>query len=107
MRTLGLSLLCLIPSGVLAEEYVGVFWNLESGESQASAIAAQMADKGAVEFWGLTNVADQTFLDTLEQAVEAETGADYTAKLSEQGGADRPAVLFNSAHLQMSGTFEI
>lgn len=78
-----------------AEDYRGIFWNLESGDSNASFIAAQMVAKGNIDFWGLSEVQDQTTLDTIEDALEvAHPGIDFVAKLSDDGGSDRLAIVY-------------
>ena len=85
-----------------AEEasYTAVFWNIHSGDSEANTIGTNMAQKGAVDFWGLSEVpADPAFLATLETTIERATGIDYATKISEAGGSDRLAILFNADHL--------
>jgi hypothetical protein len=84
-----------------AEEYQAIFWNLESGESSSETIASQMVAKGDVAFWGLSEVANQAFLNTLETALEAANPkVDYVTKLSEEGAGDRLAILFRSDRLK-------
>lgn len=94
-----------------AEEYRGIFWNLESGDSNASFIAAQMVAKGNIDFWGLSEVQDQATLDTLEAALEAANpGVDFIAKLSEDGGSDRLAILYRDDRMNAvpySGTADV
>ena len=80
-----------------AEEYRGIFWNLESGDSSASLIASRMVAKGPIDFWGLSEVKDQTTVQTLEQALEAANpGVDFVTKLSEDGDGDRLAILYRA-----------
>jgi hypothetical protein len=86
-----------LAGSAAAEEYRGIFWNLESGDSDASLIASQMVAKGPdIDFWGLSEVENQATLNKLEQALEAAHGVDYVAKLSEEGGGDRLAILYQS-----------
>jgi hypothetical protein len=89
-----------LASTIDAEEYRGIFWNLESGDSSATLIASQMVAKGNIDFWGLSEVANQATLNTLEAALEAANpGVDYIAKLSEEGASDRLAILYRSDRL--------
>lgn len=84
-----------------AEEYKAIFWNLESGESKAETIADQMAAKGAIDFWGLSEVPDQEFLDKLTAKITAVTNINYKAKLSEEpyNREDKLAIIFNADRL--------
>ena len=83
-----------------AEEYKAIFWNLESGESKAETIADQMAAKGAIDFWGLSEVPDQEFLDKLTAKITAVTNINYKAKLSEDPSTeDKLAIIFNADRL--------
>lgn len=87
--------LIFTTSGIAtAEEYKAIFWNLESGESSATKIGNQMSAKGDIDFWGLSEVPNQAFLDQLEAAIEASTGAEYVAQLSDDGASDRLAILY-------------
>ena len=59
-----------------------------------------MAEKGAVDFWGLSEVPDQEVLNAPEQKIEETTGDEYTSRLSEQGHSDRHAIFFNNDRLE-------
>lgn len=84
----------------LADEYQAIFWNLESGDSDSSIIASQMVEKGEIDFWGLSEVLNQQAVDTFEAALEAANpGVDFISKISEDGRADRLAILYRSDNL--------
>lgn len=88
------------PGSAQDTTYTAMFWNVHSGNSEAETIGRNMAEKGAVDFWGLSEVpSDPAFIETLEEMVEDATGVEYTAKMSEDGGNDRIAILFNSDRL--------
>lgn len=94
--------LILVPYSATADEkYVGIFWNIQSGNSSADTIARNMAEKGAVDFWGLSEVpSSTTFLKTLEAKIEQRTGIDYVVRRSKSGDEDRLAILFRSDRLK-------
>ena len=104
-------LVCLFSTIAVCEDYKAIFWNLESGESDADTIAAQMAAKGAIDFWGLSEVPDQSFLATLEAKISAETGVNYEMKISEDPSSlDKLAIIFNADRLSSvpySGTHPV
>ena len=82
---------------VFANDYQAIFWNLESGESDSSLIASQMVEKGDIDFWGLSEVLNQQAVDTFEAALETvNPGVDFISKISEEGNADRLAILYRS-----------
>lgn len=102
MRSLFLILGCLLasPAFVSAEEIRGIFWNLESGDSDPQFLASQMVDKGDIDFWGFSEVENKRMLDTLERALEkASPGVDYITRISEEGNEDRLALIYNSKRL--------
>jgi hypothetical protein len=73
-----------------------ISWNLQSDQSSDDFVAAQAAQKGVIDIWGLSEVRDQETLTTFENAIEEATGIEYTSKLSEAGSRDRLAILFNA-----------
>ena len=96
--TIAGALLCLTTAS--AEEYRAIFWNLESGDSDAKTLATQVVAKGEVDFWGFSEVQNQAVVDTIEQALEkANPTSDYISKLSEDGAGDRLAILYRSDRL--------
>ena len=98
--TMFFAALFALTSVTSAETYHGIFWNLESGESDADTIAGQMAAKGDIDFWGLSEVPGQTFLDTLVAKISSTTGINYEVKLSEDpDNSDKLAIIFNSDRL--------
>lgn len=92
--------LIFVATSVQAEEFRAVFWNLESGDSDNRYIARQMVEKVDVDFWGLSEVHNQSAVDTFEAALERAHGADYVAKLSREGGGDRLAILYRADKLE-------
>lgn len=86
---------------VQADEYRAIFWNLHSGDSDPEWLANQMVQKGPIDFWGFSEVANQAALDIFETALEtANPTIDYIAKLSEEGRGDRLAILYRSDRFQ-------
>ncbi len=55
-----------------AEEYRAIFWNMHSGDSSASFLARQMADKEGIDFWGLSEVQNQAAVAAFVTALKAE-----------------------------------
>ncbi|QDU80101.1 hypothetical protein Pla110_18230 [Polystyrenella longa] len=97
MRYLCLICLLIWPTVASAEEYRGIFWNLESGDSDPQQLARQMTEKGKIDFWGFSEVENQRTLDILERALEkASPGIDYITKITEEGNEDRLALIYNS-----------
>lgn len=111
MRIAIFLLIGLLTSVSSANEYRAIFWNLESGESDADTIADQMVAKGPIDFWGLSEVPDQEFLDTLSEKLSIATNVNYEVKLSEDpGSSDKLAIIFNADRLTSepySGTHPI
>lgn len=97
-------LACLLSAWLAplsAEEYRGVFWNLESGESDDQLIGQQLAAKGQIDFFGLSEVEGQAALDAYVAALKAAFPAhQYASKLSEEGGSDRLAVIYRTDRLK-------
>lgn len=112
--TLGLLLIFFLPSVCSAQSGRFVFWNMQSNwadnnpESDPTFLAEQMADKGTVDFWGLSEVLDQATLETFESAIEDATAKEYNAFLSNEGGRDRLAIIYNTDKFtQVGEPFEI
>ena len=83
-----------------AEEYRAVFWNMHSGNSNAALLGGQMAAKDNIDFWGLSEVENQAAVDTFVAALSAEhPDAEFASKISEDGGADRLAIIYRSDRL--------
>ena len=103
MRYLLLAFVVAFTTSISAEEYVGVFWNVHSGNSNADTIGNQMAAKGDVDFWGLSEVPDQAFLSQLVTKISAATGANYVSQLSVSGdnSDDHLAIIFNADRLTL------
>lgn len=90
----------LLTAASFAEEYRGIFWNLHSGNSDSNLLASQMVEKGDIDFWGFSEVEDQSDVDIFEQALEAANpGVDFVAKISEEGGGDQLAILYRADRL--------
>ena len=73
-----------------------IFWNMQSGQADEPFLAAQMGEKGAVDIWGLSEVKNQSALDTFERGIESATGLQYTAAVSDMGSSDRLAILYRA-----------
>ena len=59
-----------------------------------------MVAKGAVDFWGLSEVPGQSFLDTLVAKLTAATSTNYEVKLSKDPNtSDKLAIIFNKDRL--------
>lgn len=100
MRTLAFLVAMMIAAVASAEEYKGIFWNLHSGDSDANTIASQMAAKGPIDFWGLSEVQNQSFLNTLTSRIRSTTNINYEAKLSDDpNNADKLAIIYNADRL--------
>jgi len=72
-----------------------ISWNIESGDSDAEFLADQFREKGRVDLWGLCEVESREFAETLEEAVEAESGSDYELIVSSDDHEDKLAILYN------------
>ena len=83
-----------------AEEFRAIFWNMHSDHSSASFLGRQMADKEGIDFWGLSEVQNQAAVAAFLVALNAEhTDAEFVSKISEDGGADRLAIIYRSDRL--------
>ena len=54
-----------------AEDYRAIFWNMHSGNSNAAFLGNQMAKKENIDFWDLSEVANQAALDAFVATLEA------------------------------------
>ena len=82
------------------EEFRAIFWNMHSGNSSASFLGDQMADKENIDFWGLSEVQNQAAVDAFVAALEAEhPDAEFVSKISEEGRSDRLAIIYRSDRL--------
>ena len=85
-----------------AEEYRAIFWNMHSGDSDASFLGGQMAEKESIDFWGLSEVQDQAALDAFVAALQVtHPNAVFVSKISEDGGSDRLAIIYRSERLTL------
>ena len=111
MRTLLLLVLSLCYVSPLSGQCIQIkviSWNLQSGQSNDQHLANQMAQKGVIDLWGLSEVRSQSALDTFHQRIEQATGEEYAAKLSDSGDSDRLAILYRKSVFEpRSGFFEI
>lgn len=83
-----------------AEEYRAVFWNLQSGDSKDALLASQVVEKGAIDFWGFSEVRSEDVVNTIKEKMEqANPGVPFVAKISEDGGGDRLAIIFRADRL--------
>jgi hypothetical protein len=87
LRVLAVTIVLLWLSTASAQDYRAIFWNLESGESDDTRLVNQMAQKGPVDFWGLSEVPpNQSALDTFEQALEVREHMEHgSARTFAQG----------------------
>ena len=89
-----------------------ITWNMQSDfddarkESDPDFLAKQMAEKGAVDIWALTEVLNQDSLSKFEKAIEEKTGCDYEGEISNSGNTDRLAILFCKKKFKKIGDFE-
>ena len=98
--TLMIVAILLILGSVQAEEFRAIFWNMHSGNSSASFLGGQMADKEDIDFWGLSEVRNQAAVDAFVAALEAEhPDAEFVSKISEDGRSDRLAIIYRSDRL--------
>lgn len=82
------------------EEYRAIFWNMHSGNSDAEFLGDQMAAKGDVAFWGLSEVLNQAAVDDFVAALRAQhSGVQFVSKISEEGGADQLAIIYRADQL--------
>jgi hypothetical protein len=56
-----------------------------------------MAQKGVIDIWGLSEVRNQSALDTFHEKIEQATVEEYVAKLSNSGSSDRLAILYRKS----------
>ena len=56
-----------------------------------------MAQKGVIDIWGLSEVRNQSALDTFHEKIEQATVEEYVAKLSNSGSFDRLAILYRKS----------
>ncbi len=99
MRRLTLMIITVLLTlgSAQAEEYRAIFWNMHSGNSSASFLGRQMADKEDIDFWGLSEVQNQAAVDAFVAALKAEhTDAEFVSKISEEGGSDKLAIIYRS-----------
>ena len=94
------ALLAVAPAAQAQEEYRAIFWNMHSGNSDDAFLGGQMAAKADIDFWGLSEVQNQAAVDAFVAALQAANpGVTFVSKISEEGGADQLAIIFNADRL--------
>ena len=100
---IGLTVLLSASGWTQCVEVSLIAWNMESGDADPELLGKQMAQKGRIDLWGLSEVQSQVELDKMETAYESVIGLNYTAVLSQDGGGDRLAYLYNPTEFKQIG----
>lgn len=103
--TVLLLLLFCLPT--LGQRLVVVGWNLESGESSDTFIANRVKTFQGVDIWGLSEVLNDTTASIFEAAAEDGENADFRRILSESGGNDRLAIIYNATRFTLVRQLEL
>ena len=102
-----ITVLVLFSLPTLGQRLVVVGWNLESGESSDTFIANRVRTFQGVDLWGLSEVLNDTTVSIFETAAEDGENADFRRVLSESGGADRLAIIYNATRFTLLRQMEL
>lgn len=94
--TIFATLIIFGPIQALGQSLVVVGWNIESGQSSDTAVAARIKEFQGVDIWGLSEVRNDDALRAAETAAEDGENADYKRLLSNNGGGDRLGIIYNA-----------
>lgn len=100
MRRIVLSFV-LLAFGAGAQTLKVVGFNVESGGAQLSVLAQAIAGQQGVDLWGLSEVQDQSWLTTFQQAAADGEGATFEGILGTTGDADRLAIVYNATRFEL------
>jgi hypothetical protein len=101
-----LTLLLILCMPAFAQRLTVISWNLESGESSDSFIAARLRTFQGVDIWGLSEVAGANTASAFEAAAEDGENANFEQVLSTTGGGDRLAIVFNATRFELVNKME-
>ncbi len=82
-------------------------WNVESGGSSPQVIAQRIAAHDGADLWGLSEVQDDGWAQTFEQAAEQGEGANFERIVGTTGGADRLVILYDADRFERIEWFEL
>lgn len=107
-----LALVCISGPVVVAQEGQRISlrvigWNMQSDftsnrrESDPEVLKRQMGRKKGVHLWGLCEVLNAATLAKFKQGAEEGEDAEFDSILSESGGRDRTAILFDTSRFKL------
>ncbi len=104
-----LTCLNLFLTGCQASSQLTVVgFNVESGDANPDFIAkTYIQPLKTGEIWGFSEVQNQSWLETFEQAVEKGIHADVKSILGTTGRQDKLAIVYNSDRLEKINQFEL
>lgn len=103
--SLMLGLLVFIPA--FGQTLQIVAWNIESGQSSDTAVAARIREFQGIDIWGMSEVRNDAALLAVEQAAEDGENADFRRILGETGGADRLGIVYNFNRFNLMRTTQL
>ncbi|MGB3532763.1 MAG: endonuclease/exonuclease/phosphatase family protein [Microcoleaceae cyanobacterium] len=102
-----LSNFCLIGCASSSSLTV-IGFNVESGDADPDFIAKhQIKPLKTGDIWGFSEVQNSTWLQTFEQAMEADNTTDFKSILGTTGKADKLAIVYDSNELEKLDDFEL
>jgi endonuclease/exonuclease/phosphatase family metal-dependent hydrolase len=102
-----IALLTCLSLPTLAQRLMVISWNLESGESSNTFIANRVKTFQGIDLWGLSEVQNDTTASIFEGAAEDGENADFRRVLSESGGDDRLAIIYNATRFTLVRHMEL
>ncbi len=104
-----LSNLCLIGCASSSSSQLTVVgFNVESGDADPNFIAKnQIKPLQKGEIWGFSEVQNSTWVQTFEQAMEADNPSDFKSILGTTGNADKLAIIYDSNELEELDNYEL
>ena len=104
-----LSNLCLIGCASSSSSQLTVVgFNVESGDADPNFIAKnQIKPLQKGEIWGFSEVQNSTWVQTFEQAMEADNPSDFKSILGTTGNADKLAIIYDSNELEELDHYEL
>lgn len=108
-RTFAIALLALTVAclQVSAQTLTVVSWNVESGGSNDQTIRQRIGSFQGVDLWGLSEVTGPSSASTFETGAEDGESANFEKVVSNTGGTDRLAIIFNANRFRLVRSQEL
>ncbi|WP_455210143.1 hypothetical protein [Kaarinaea lacus] len=84
-----------------------VSWNVESEGSDTHVLANYIQDQQGIDLWGFSEVLNEDWAKSFEDAASVGEGADFDYVLGSTGQSDRLLVVYNNQMLQVENVIEL